>query len=346
MSANYVELSFETSVAKESNYSGMTFSTKKIFVPAQDFSLQDNPNPMERDDEMRGINDSMSVLKEKFNPSWELTTRLYPDLAGFFFKWLFGTPTTTAGDGIITDLGSVVIPVGCYRHRFAAPFSTPSGNFPYTCRARIGYVDQTAYRTAYGLGVEKVSISTPDSGGCIIKLSGRATYLEAPSGSSHGLTPSYEASSVRPFERSNLTLPAWLSGSATHENLDVECDRPLNVDHTLGGGSKYPDTVEKGDMHHVITGTLDQRYIDNDDLTALINATGFAGGLSWANDTVIASGYPYKVNMQMPNVQYVGGSTDPVSNKNRHGAKFNWKATYDSSASATLEVVNATTSYA
>src|SRR3954467_8652553 len=110
MPTPYVRESFEDIPGNETN--STTLSTKKVFSPLQSFAPKLGVNPMERDDEVRGQDEPIAVLSDAYSPSWEYKSRAYPDLLGFRLKHILGAPTTTAGNGVITDPDSAVIPTG------------------------------------------------------------------------------------------------------------------------------------------------------------------------------------------------------------------------------------------
>ena len=98
----YIRGDFETTVGSEAN-SSPTLSSKTIYIPATSASLSLNPSPLTRDDEVRGIDEPIAALEDVHAPTWALETRAYPDVLGFLLKAKLGAPTTTAGNGVITD---------------------------------------------------------------------------------------------------------------------------------------------------------------------------------------------------------------------------------------------------
>jgi hypothetical protein len=340
VATGYVEQKFESIPGNETN--SPTLSTKVLTAPFLEFEPQLNPSPMNRDDENRNTDEPVPVLEEAHDPSWRGAARMYPDVLAFWLKGMLGAPTTTAGNGIITDPGATIIPVGATRHVWTAPFG-PSGASPMTQQLQVAYKDQSTFFKLKGAATESLSISSPESGGARIAVAGPAAYMERISDPS--VTPSYEALTVRPFTRAGLTL-TWLTGSATTEDFDLSFAQAIALVRSLGIASKFPDVVEKDEGPVVVSGSIAKRQLDLDDYDAMKAATGFSATAKWVSDTVIASSYPYKVFVEMPNCQYVGGELDALMNKRRHGARFNFKATRNSSASCTITVVNATTSYA
>jgi len=341
MATGYAQAAFESVAGNETNTP--TLSTKKIYFPAMSVKPSQNPEHMSRDDEIRNADEPLSVLTEAYDPAWEFESRMYPDSLGWYLKLLLGSPVTTAGDGIITDPDAGAIPATAYRHVWTAPFG-PSGASPLTQQMQVSYKDQNVFYKMKGCAAEKLSIESPDKGGCMIKANGQGLYMNRQADPS--LTPSYESLAVRPFTRSGLTLPTWLSGSGTHENVTLEISNPIETVRSMGIESKSPDVMEKGEDLITVTGTLAQRQLDADDWDALVNATGFAAKAKWNSESVIASGYTYKLFVEFSNAQYVGGDPDALTNKRRHGAEFQFKSTYAGAASTTITLVNATASYA
>lgn len=342
MPTPYVRESFEDIPGNETN--STTLSTKKVFSPLQSFAPKLGANPMERDDEVRGQDEPIPVLSDSYAPSWEYKSRAYPDLLGLRLKHILGAPTTTAGNGVITDPDSVVIPTGATRHVWTAPFG-PAGVSPLTTQADVSYKDQSVFFKMRGCACSELSFDSPEEGGVVVSAQGPANYMVRVADPS--LAATYEALSVRPFVRGNLTLPTWVSGSATHEDFNVQINNPVEAVRSLGIASKFPDVMEKDNEGPiVVSGSIPQRQLDIDDWDAMVNATGFAAVARWVSDSIIASTYAYKLYISMSNCQYVGGEADELMNKRRHGASFDFKSTTPSTGSTTVTLVNATSSYA
>lgn len=341
MANGYVRGRFESTPGNETN--SPTFSTKAIYVPLISFGTSLNPSPLSRDDELRNIDEPIQVLPDSHSPEWECETRLYPDLAGFFLKQMLGNPTTTTGNGVITDPDGTVIPTGAYKHVWTAPYG-PSGASPLTSQWDVAYSDQSVYYKAKGAAASSLSIETPESGGAMLKTGGPANYLERVTNPS--LTPSLEDLSVPPFLRSHLTIQTWLSGTATTEDFSVNVENPVEQVRSLGIASKFPDVMEKGDGPIVVSGSIPKRAVDTDDYDALLNATRFAVKARWLSTAVIASTYKYSLWLEGDGAQYVSGGNNPLVNQRTIGASFDWKMTYDGAgASSTWTLVNATSSY-
>lgn len=342
MATGYLHAAFESTPGNETNTP--TLSTKVIYFPLITAKPDLNPDPMERDDELRNQDEPLAVLEEAHTPAWSFASRAYPDLLGFQFKNMLGSPATTAGNGVITDQDGIAIPTNAYRHVWTAPFG-PGGVSPQTSQLQFSYKDQSVFFKLKGAATESLAISTPETGGARIEASGPAAYMVRQS--DPALSPTYEALTVRPFTRGNLTLPTFLAGSnARFEDFSVNIAQNVDLVRSLGVASKFPDIVEKGDGLIVVSGSANMRTLDVDDYDALKAATGFALTARWVNDSIIASSYPYKMYVVCTNAQYTGGDVDDLDNRRRHGANFNWKATYAGSTSVTIQLVNATSSYA
>jgi hypothetical protein len=341
MPAGYVRESFESIPGNEAN--SPTLSTKKLFPPIQSFGPKLGGKPLSRDDELRNQDEPLAVITDAYEPAWEYKSRAYPDLMGWRLKHICGAPTTTAGDGIITDPDGAVIPTGAYRHVFKAPFG-PSGASPLTTQVEAAYKDQGVYFRLKGAACSEFSIETPEEGGAVISASGPGLFLSRIS--DPALSPAYEALSVRPFVRGNLSL-TWLGGSGTTQDFSLSIANPVEAVRSLGIASKFPDIMEKANEGPiVVSGSIPKRQLDPDDWDALLNATGFAALAKWVSDSIIAAGYPYKMFAAMSNCQYIGGDADALANQRRHGASYEWKSTTASSGSTEITVVNATPSYA
>lgn len=341
MPSGYIRESFESIPGNEAN--SPTLSTKKIFPAIQSFQPKLGAKPLSRDDELRNQDEPLAVLTDAYEPSWEYKSRAYPDITGWRFKHICGDPVTTAGNGVITDPDGAVIPTGAFRHVFKAPFG-PSGPSPITAQMEAAYADQGTFFRLKGAACSELSIETPEEGGATLAASGPANYMARIT--DPGLSPAYEALSIRPFVRGNLTL-SWLAGSGTTQDFSLTAANPVEPARSLGIASKFPDIMEKSNEGPIVfSGSIPKRQLDPDDYDALLNATGFSALAKWVSESIIASSYPYKLYLAMANCQYVDGDVDALQNQRRHGASFSWKSTTASTGSTTITLVNATASYA
>jgi hypothetical protein len=344
MANGYARLAYETNGVGNEDTSP-TLSTKTLFPPLLEFGVEPGASPLERDDELRNVDEPIQVLPEGFAPTWSASSRMYPDVMGFLLKWILGPPVSTAGNGVITDPDGNVIPTGAHRHVFAAPYG-PSGPSPVTVSAEIAYVDQAQFFDLRGAACSALALTVPDSGGGRAQASGPACYHNE--GTNPSLTPAFESLATPPFMRRHLAIVTWLSGTATTEDWDVAIANPVGVLRTLGIDSAWPDLVEKGDAPIVVSGNIRKRATDTQDFAALIAGTRFAIKARWQSDTNIpTTAYPYRMWLEGDGAQYIGGGPQALANRRRIGAEYPWKLTYDGvGASSTWTLVNATASYA
>lgn len=314
-----------------------------IYTPLLEFTPDPGAGHLERDDELRGVDEPLLVLTERFAPTWALSSRAYPDTLGFRLKQLLGPPTTTAGDGVITDPDSVPIPTGAHRHVWTAPFG-PSGDAPLTVEEVVAYKDQSTFFRMKGCASEAMTIESPETGGVQINPNGLATYIVRIS--DPGLTPTYESLATRPFMLPDLTIVTWLTGSAMSTEFSETITTPVEELRDLGVPTLFRPTLAKGDGPIVATGSISKRSIDPEDWDALIAATGFTTLSRWTSRSIIASSYPYKFYSQHDNAQYMSGGPEALANRRRIGAAFDWKATSDGAgASSVYTLVNNIASY-
>lgn len=340
----YIRGDFETTVGSEANTSP-TLSSKSIYIPATSTTLALNPNPLERDDELRGVDEPLAVLEETHAPTWALETRAYPDSLGFLLKAQLGAPTTTAGNGVITDSNSVVIPTNAYRHVWTAPFG-PSGASPQTTRWTAAYKDQSVFVRGHGCAVEQLQFSVPETGGVGVSASGPLTYLERIADPS--LSASYETLTVAPFLRSHMSINTNLTNSSAEEgDFSFTLNSPVDAVRDFSSASRFPQQMYKGDGSIALSGSVQKALVDADDWDALKAATGFTLKFTMTSTVNIASSYPYKLVTTVNNCQYTGGGPEALTASRRIGASFDWRAGYSGTAgNVKIELVNATSSYA
>lgn len=343
MANGYSQLKFEESGVGNETVTP-TASTKVLYPPLTEFEVNPGVSHLERDDELRGIDEPIQPLPEKYDPTWSLASRMYPDVMGFLLKWILGPPVTTAGNGVITDPDSVVIPAGCHRHVWTAPYG-PSGASPRTVSGKVAYVDQAQYFDLRGAACQELALAMADSGGGRVTASGPACFFNE--GTNPSLTPAYESLDTPPFMRRHLAIVTWLAGTATTEDWDVSIANPVEVLRTLGITSAYPDLIEKGDGPIKVTGSIRKRATDTQDFAALLAGTRFAIKARWQSDKIIASAYPYRMWLEGDGAQMISGGPQALANRRRIGAEYGWVLSSDGAgASSTWTLVNATASYA
>lgn len=341
MGQSYVQSAFESVPGNEVNTP--TLSTKVIYTPLLTFEPSLNPSPLERDDELRGVDEPIAILPEIFAPAWSLDTRMYPDPAAFEMKAMLGAPTTTAGNGVITDPDGTAIPTGATRHVWTAPFG-PAGINPQTVQRQAAYKDESVFFKLKGGATDTMAITTPETGGVHIVASGPALYMQRIADPS--LSPTYESLTIPPFLRAQLTL-TWLSGASVAEDFTINIVNPMSTVRTMAAATAYPDTVEKDAGPIVFSGSIPMRHIDVQDYDALLAATGFAAKARWQSTVNITGSYKYAMWIEFLNCQYTGGGPDALQNARRLPASFDFKSTYNGTPGSTkVTIVNATTSYA
>ena len=341
MPSGYTRLAIESIPGNETN--APTLSTKKLFMPVITFGPQMGASPLDRNDELRNLDDTLPVVPDSYDPSYQFDVRGYPDTLGFLLTWMLGDPVVGTGNGVITDPDGAVIPTGAFRHVWTAPFG-PSGASPLTAQADLAYKDQYVFYKGKGFALAELEFDFPEEGGMMVRASGPGAYLDTQSDPS--LTPAYESITIRPFTRGGLTLPTWLTGSGTHEDFGLRFASPVESVRSMGIKSKWPDVVEKANEGPITVGfSLDQRQIDQDDIVALRDATGFPIKAKVESDSIIAGSYPYRLWAQGSNAQYTEGDPEPLGNKRRHGHSFTGRFSNAGSASATITLVNATALY-
>ena len=345
MALGYLYEHLETGSPGTEAAASSSFSTKKLYSPIISAKPNLNPSHLDRSDELRNLNQPPTLLVDSFDPeASDYECRMYPDVLGFRLAHIFGLPTTTTGDGIITDPDTVAVPVGAYRHVWTATSILPVGAAPQTVEQTYAYTDQGVYFKKRGVACTELNISNDDAGGSKLTWEGPALWLDDIS--DPGLTAAFESLAIKPFSRRHLTLPSWLSGTGNPDDFELTLTNPAEPYRSMGVASGFPDKMEKTDDLPRVTGSISKRQLDVDDWNALVAATAFSATARYVSESIIASGYPYKFYVQMPNCQYSGGEIAQLDNVRNRGAEFPFVATTPSASAAwTLTLVNATASY-
>lgn len=343
MALGYAVLRRETTNAPGTETVTPTYASKLLYLPGLEVQPDLGPAHLDRQDEIRNIDEPVAHVPEAYGPSLTARSRLYPDSIGQALAVMLGAPVTTAGNGVITDPGGTTIPVGVHRHVWTAPFG-PSGIVPGCGDWRLAYRDQGTFFQLKGWVPTTLAITNPESGGSQFTMQGLANHMARIS--DPALTPAYEALTVLPFMRRNMSL-TWLSGSATTEDFSLTITNPVEQWRSVGSGSAYPDVMEKADGPITVTGSIPKRQLDSDDYDALQNATGFTARVTYTSTVIIAAAFPYKLFVDFANAQYTSGGIGALENRRRIGASFDFRGTTTGGAGhVTITLCNATASYA
>lgn len=242
-----------------------------------------------------------------------------------------GNHAATTGGEVINDN----VPVGASKW----VFTKRTGIVARTAQIITNYADEAMKLQGNGYAVSQLALTA--DGALTATLAGLLLKRLAVDAAS---VPVYAASAIPPVRRGDLSL-TWLTGSAVPADFSLSISNPLSPVRTLSitPPSNYPDQMEFGDAQAELTGSIPKRILSATDYDALMAATTFAAKARFKTAKVIgATSYAYTVVISMPACQYVGGDADPVANKRRFGASFNFSAAYDevSGADVVITLVN------
>ena len=230
-----------------------------------------------------------------------------------------GNHAATVGGEVINDN----VPTGASKW----VFTKRSGIIARTAQIIANYADEAMQLHGNGYAVSQLALTA--DGALTATLEGLLLKQLAVDAAS---VPVYASSAIPPVRRGDLSL-TWLTGSAVPGDFSLAIANPLSPVRTLSitPPSNYPDSMEFGDSQVELTGSIPKRILSATDYDALMAATTFAAKARWKTSKVIgASTFAwYTVVVEMPACQYTGGDADPVANKRRFGASFNFAAAYD-----------------
>ena len=78
------------------------YSSKTIYFPIISSAASLNPNPLERDDELRNSDQPFLRVTDVFDPTYSYDSRAYPDLSGWWLAMLLGRDTSANASVILT----------------------------------------------------------------------------------------------------------------------------------------------------------------------------------------------------------------------------------------------------
>lgn len=320
-------------------------STDVFWLPATKIQMNANEDPESRAEEMRGIENPPADEVSAYNPDWAVSELAYPNLFGFFLFLLCGDVTTTIGNGIITDPDTIAIPAGAFKH----VFSFKSGDIPRTCALDAADdADSGPWWKQTGAAIETLKISG-NKGFLGMEAKGKSLFHKRVTANPL-LTPAEPSISIRPWASRQIQIASWLTGTATTEDFDLEFKQEIEVGSDFSGpaGSMFPNSVElKTAQPRTLTGNMTKRRLDPDDWDAVFGAGTFAAMAKYTSNQMITGTYPYKMFVDMPKCQYVGGKPDDIENKARRGMKIEFAAKHDDTTGKAflITLINGTSGY-
>jgi hypothetical protein len=232
-------------------------------------------------------------------------------------------PDWQTGHTFATNPQSFVGP-GSYKLVFAKR----SGSQAQTAQITAAYGDMGVWLRGQGYAVSDLSMNA--AGEVTTSLVG----LVVASIADPALSPTYDAASVLPLRRGDLTL-TWLTGGGTVDDFTYTLTNPLNAVRSMGIAtpSQFPDVMEFGDDPSELTGSIPKRRFSATDWAALVAGTTFSTKARWlAPGYVGDSSSRYAQWIEQAACQYTQGTPDELMSRRRWGATFNWKAFYDETA--------------
>jgi hypothetical protein len=296
-------------------------STNTRFLPVQTLGMNPVPQYLDRSDEVRGIEGSYPNLIETYEPGGSLAIRAYLNDLVYLLATAGLSDTITQGDGsAVKDPDLVAIPAGAWRH----VFSKRGGITAKTMQITEVYKDEGLYFKGNGFGLSTLSLNAQGAiTGDVMGL-----YVQKLS-SDPNLTPTYDSPSIVNVRRGDLTMN-WLTGHGTIDDFTMTITSPLERRRDPGQATYFPNRMEFGDDRVVLSGSIPMSSLSSADVAALIDAQTWSATAKWITPIDIGSTYyNYSMWIQMPAVQYVGGTWDDIANRRRFGSALDWRATWD-----------------
>ncbi len=344
MAQDYVQIALEESPRYEGAVTTAPYriSTSVAYLPVTAARLDDGRGDQTRRDELRGIEDGgYSNVVEQFEPAGSLSMRLYMNQICHLLSLNGWSHTYTAGDGIITDPDSVVIPATANRW----VFTRRGGNRAQTGQVTLAYADEGVFLREQGVAIPQLTLNANGQVGAELRGLVLARIADP------SLTPSYDASTILPGTRGDLTID-WVSGGGRISDFSLESSLSLDPDWSIGplsgSASKFARDMLHGDDLPMVSGTINKRDIAANDWDKLLDGSTFSAKARWKTATsILATAYKYAMWVEMPACQIVEGEAEEAGGSKRSlGADYNFEAKYDTVAgySARITVVNAVTS--
>lgn len=342
--SGYIQYLHESAPNSEHTANSVSTVQAESYLPATDWQWTQTPQLDDRTDELRGIADPLFPdVAGQNGCEHTMSMRLYPNYLGVLLTNMLGAGSYAAGDGVIADPDGTVIPVGANRWTW---LSSSLPVLPKTAQIILAYKDESTFFKFTGAGCDQIKLGVGQQGSAsTIQATHKSLYVNRISDPS--LTPTYDATTVKPLLRAQHSIPTWLPNTGIAVDIDYTFDCPVELDWSMGSGSKFPDLIDRSGVGQKLSGNLTLRYVNSVDWDAFINSTAFTVESKWVSSQNIgATNYPYKLFI-LGRAQYTGASVDSLKRAIRLGQQVPFTMGYDGTSAYAFKVVlvNATASY-
>lgn len=297
-------------------------SSNTKYLPVQSVRVNPAPTFMDRADEVRGIEGGYPQLIDGFEPEGAISMRAYVNDLTWLLTIAGWTGSHTLSTGTTQDPDGSTVAAGAHMWEF----TKRGGITAKTAQIILAYADENVFLKGQGFGISNLTLNANG------ELGADMTGLVVLNTDDPDLTPSYDASTILPIRRGDLTL-SWLSNTGTTEDFSLALSNPLNRIRSLSSGlaTYYPDRLEHGDERVRITGSMPKSALADADVDALMAGTTFAATAKWKTPVAVSASTTYSIWVEMPKAQYVGGSAADLTNARRFGGSFDFYAAWDDS---------------
>jgi hypothetical protein len=341
---SYAQLLMETTPNSEFNSSAL--STAAFYVPATEIDWHLPGTYDDRSDELRGVPEGLPPDVTGFDVTdFTFHMRLYPNVMGFFLSMCLGAGTFTAGNGVITDPDAVVIPVGASRWVWD---SSIAGAQVRSAQVTFGYKDNSAgaadtFFRSKGVTVDGVSFGSDPSQNPF-QVTAKGLYTTR-LGSDPGLTPAYDAPTIKPFYSYNHQVVTWLAGQTLQTGMTYQLANPVDPYDAMDT-SLYPAGWDRSGIGLALTGSMDTRYLTASDFDAFLAGTQFTVKTRFKSAFNIgATSYKYAMWIE-GNAMYNDFQAEAMKHQVKHGQTVPFVFGRSAAGGAfKITIVNAVTSY-
>lgn len=241
------------------------------------------------------------------------------------------TSFTGCGNHAATTGGEVVndnVPAGATK----VVFAKRGGLHAKTAQMDLCYPDNSFFVKAQGVGVSQLSMNAAG------QVNGTLAALVYARVADPNLTPVLDSIGIPPLRSGNITVSPWLAGAGETDDFNFTVNNGLVARRGLNA-SFFPKTIQHADDPVMITGTRPAYELTAADIDALLSGQTFAAKAWWKSSKVIgATTYKYRMVVDIPACQYVGGGQDELRRARRFGGSYNWFAAQDETTAKDITI--------
>lgn len=201
------------------------YSSKTIYFPIISSAASLNPNPLERDDELRNSDQPFLRVTDVFDPTYSYDSRAYPDLSGWWLAMLLGRDSSASSSVVLTTTTTALITAAT-----VIPVTSATGIAVGQLVGGVNITPGTYVTSVSALNVTVSAAQTLSSGSTVTFATAGNYKVETGSAAvSTTTTASSSTAVIAVTSATGITVGQYVVGTGIPANTKVVSIASLNI---------------------------------------------------------------------------------------------------------------------